>query len=72
MVGYKYNTEQEAIDAVSLCNEYYGIPVSEDSVTKTFTDFFYDESIGYYLIYSEELKVLLVNLQEIIIILSKL
>jgi hypothetical protein len=55
-----------------LCNEYYGIPVSEDSVTKTFTDYFYDESIGYYIIYSEELKVVLGNPQEIIIILSKL
>jgi len=72
MVGYKYNTEQEAIDAVALCNEYYGIPVSEDSVTQTFTDYFYNESIGYYIIYSEELQQVLGNPQEIIIILNKL
>jgi hypothetical protein len=46
--------------------------VSEDSVTQTFTDYFFNESIGYYIIYSEELQQVLGNPQEIIIILNKL
>ena len=52
--GYKYITEQEAIDARKQCADYYGLPVAPDDVTQywvdyeTADDFFYiifDESI---------------------------
>jgi hypothetical protein len=52
--GYKYQTEQEAIDARKQCADYYGLPVSPEDVTQywvdyqTADDFFYiifDESI---------------------------
>lgn len=39
--GYKYLTEQEAQDAVALCNTYYGIPSSPTSVTTTWTVYYY-------------------------------
>ena len=29
--GYKYTTEQEAINAVKACNQYYGIPKEGDT-----------------------------------------
>jgi len=29
--GYKYTTEQEAQSAVTLCNQYYGIPIEGDT-----------------------------------------
>ncbi len=37
--GYKYNTEQEAINARELCDTYYGIPVSPDDVTQNWVDY---------------------------------
>jgi hypothetical protein len=52
--GYKYITEQEAINARKQCADYYGIPVLPEDVTQywvnyeTADDFFYiifDESI---------------------------
>ena len=52
--GYKYITEQEAIDARKACADYYGLPVTPEDVTQywvdyqTADDFFYiifDESI---------------------------
>ncbi len=37
--GYKYNTEQEAIDAREACDTYYGIPVSPDDVTQNWVEY---------------------------------
>lgn len=34
MIGYKYTTEQAAINAVKACNTYYGIPVHPDDITQ--------------------------------------
>jgi hypothetical protein len=54
MLGYKYQTEQEAIDARKQCADYYGLPKSPEDVTQYWVDyqsaddFFYiifDESI---------------------------
>lgn len=67
MVGYIYKTEQEAINAVNSVNKYYGIPISEDSVTQTFTDFNHIENIGYFIVYIEELKEILGEPTEIIL-----
>ncbi len=37
--GYKYNTEQEAINAREACDVYYGIPVAPDDVTQNWVDY---------------------------------
>ena len=39
ITGYKYNTEQEAINAREACDAYYGIPVSPDDVTQNWTEY---------------------------------
>jgi hypothetical protein len=41
--GYKYDTEQDAIDAREACDAYYGIPVSPDDVTQNWVDYQYAE-----------------------------
>ena len=41
--GYKYDTEQEAIDAREACDAYYGIPVAPDDVTQNWVDYQFAE-----------------------------
>jgi hypothetical protein len=61
ILGYKYLTEIEAINAVELCNQYYGIPVSPQSTTTTWITFSF--SFGspdfYYVLYNDTLPVVL-------------
>ena len=58
MLGYKYNTEIEAINAQKSCNAYYGIPKSEKDITKNWCT--YDYSDGFwYIIYDESLEPIL-------------
>jgi len=37
--GYKYTTEQAAIDAREACDTYYGIPKSPDDVTQNWIEY---------------------------------
>jgi hypothetical protein len=37
--GYKYTTEQEAIDARKQCADYYGLPVTPEDVTQYWVDY---------------------------------
>jgi hypothetical protein len=39
MLLYKFNTQEEAEQAVQQCNTHYGIPVSPDAVTQTWCSF---------------------------------
>lgn len=39
MIGYKYNTEEEAINAREACDAYYGIPVSPDDITQNWVEY---------------------------------
>jgi len=39
VLGYKYQTEQEAIDARKQCADYYGLPVSPEDVTQYWVDY---------------------------------
>jgi hypothetical protein len=39
ITGYKYNTEQEAIQARKQCADYYGLPKSPTYVTKYYVDY---------------------------------
>ena len=62
--GYKYNTEQEAINAREACDTYYGIPVSPDDVTQNWVEYQaanLDNPIFYYIRFDESLKVVLGN-----------
>ena len=64
ILGYKYNTEQEAIDAREACDTYYGIPVSPDDVTQNWVEYEtanLDNPIFYYIRFDESLKVVLGN-----------
>jgi hypothetical protein len=60
--GYKYTTEQEAIDAREACDSYYGIPVSPDDVTQNWVEYNtanLDEPIFYYIKFDESLRIVL-------------
>jgi hypothetical protein len=60
--GYKYTTEQAAIDAREACDTYYGIPVSPDDVTQNWVEYQtadLDTPIFYYITFDESLKVVL-------------
>lgn len=62
ILGYKYNTEQEAINARESCDAYYGIPVSPDDITQNWVEYQIAElniPQFYYIIYDESLKVVL-------------
>jgi hypothetical protein len=62
--GYKYTTEQEAINAREACDTYYGIPVSPDDVTQNWVEYetaSLDNPIFYYITFDESLKVVLGN-----------
>ena len=44
ITGYKYLTEQEAVDAVNYCNQYYNITKTENNVTSSWCEYDKDES----------------------------
>ena len=69
--GYKYTTEQDAIDARETCDTYYGIPVSPDSVTQNWVEYQFaelNEPQFWYIIYDQSLEVILGQLQQFEII----
>lgn len=53
MIGYKYNTIQEAQAAVDLINTTLGIPVSPEATTRTWTNYQYD-SLGFWYIIADD------------------
>lgn len=62
ILGYKYDTEQEAINARESCDTYYGIPVSPEDITQNWVEYkIADFNIPkfYYIIYDESLNVVL-------------
>ena len=62
ITGYKYNTEQEAINAREACDTYYGIPVSPDDVTQNWIDYQFAELNNpqfWYFIYDQSLEAVL-------------
>ena len=64
VLGYKYTTEQEAIDAREACDTYYGIPVAPDDVTQNWVEYQaanLDTPIFYYIRFDESLKIVLGN-----------
>jgi len=60
--GYKFTTEQDAINAREACDAYYGIPVSLDDVTQNWVDYLFAELNTpqfWYIIYDQSLEVVL-------------
>ena len=60
--GYKYTTEQDAINAREQVDAYYGIPVAPDDITQNWVDYNtaeLDTPIFYYIIFDESLRVVL-------------
>ena len=59
MKGYKYTTEQAAINAVKACNTYYGIPTGQvGEVTQRWCDYQFAELNDpqfWYIVYDESL-----------------
>jgi hypothetical protein len=58
MLGYKYDTEQEAIDAREACDAYYGIPVNDTDITRNWTEYLtaiYNNPIFWYFMYDVSL-----------------
>lgn len=71
ILGYKYNTEQEAINARETCDAYYGIPVSPEDITQNWVEYQIAElniPQFYYIIYDESLRVVLGEPQNLDII----
>jgi hypothetical protein len=54
MLGYKYATEQEAIDARKQCADYYGLPKSPEDVTQFWVDYQTADDF-FYIIFDESL-----------------
>ena len=52
---HKYNTLEEVESAINQINQYCGIPVSEDSITQTYANYY--EFEDYYLILVDEITV---------------
>ena len=62
IIGYKYDTEQDAIDARKQCADYYGLPVSPEDTTKFWVDYqtaTANEPIFWYIVYDNSLDVIL-------------
>lgn len=60
--GYKYTTEQEAIDARKQCADYYGLPVAPEDVTQYWVDYQtaeLDNPIFWYIEFDESIRVIL-------------
>ena len=58
MLGYKYNTEDEAIIAREACDSYYGIPVAPDDITQNWVEYSFAELNTpqfWYIVYDETL-----------------
>ncbi len=64
VLGYKYNTEQEAIDARERCDYYYGIPVSPEDITQNWCEYQIAElnnPIFWYIVFDDSLIPVLGN-----------
>jgi hypothetical protein len=60
--GYKYTTEQEAIDARKQCADYYGLPVAPEDVTQYWVDYNtaeLDNPIFWYIVFDESIEQIL-------------
>jgi hypothetical protein len=62
ITGYKYTTEQEAIDARKQCADYYGLPVTPEDVTQYWVDYQtaeFNTPVFWYIVFDESIRVIL-------------
>ena len=62
MIGYKYATEQEAIDARKQCADYYGLPKTPTDTTLYWVDYqeaSLDIPIFWYITFDESIEAIL-------------
>jgi hypothetical protein len=60
--GYKYTTEQEAIDARKSCADYYGLPKTPEDTTLYWVGYqeaSLDTPIFWYIFYDESIETIL-------------
>ena len=60
--GYKYTTEQEAINARKQCADYYGLPVAPDDVTQYWVDYEtaeLDTPVFWYIVFDPSIEIIL-------------
>ena len=60
--GYKYTTEQEAINARKQCADYYGLPVTPDDVTQYWVDYEtaeLDTPVFWYIVFDPSIEIIL-------------
>jgi hypothetical protein len=60
--GYKYTTEQEAINARKQCADYYGLPVTPDDVTQYWVDYEtaeLDTPVFWYIVFDPSIEMIL-------------
>ena len=58
IIGYKYDTEQDAIDARKQCADYYGLPVSPEDTTLFWVDYqtaSLNQPIFWYIVHDDSL-----------------
>jgi hypothetical protein len=54
--GYKFDTEQEAVNARKQCADYYGLPTSPENETKYWVDYQYSELGFWYIIFDASIE----------------
>jgi hypothetical protein len=62
ILGYEYITEQQAQNAVNLCNTHYGIPQEQGDITQNWCSYTYaglNTSPFWYIIYDDTLSIVL-------------
>ena len=69
-LGYRFNTEQEAKDAIHVLNVYYGIPVSPDATTQSWCDYGYNNEY-WYIVWDDSMNIVLGEPIEIVIKIEK-
>ena len=60
--GYKYTTEQEAINARKQCADYYGLPVAPEDITQYWVDYEtaeLDSPIFWYIVFDPSIEIIL-------------
>jgi hypothetical protein len=59
VLGYQYQTEQEAQTARKQCADYYGLPVTPEDVTQYWVDYQtaeYDTPIFWYIVFDKSIR----------------
>ena len=62
VTGYKYNNEQEAIDARKQCADYYGLPTAPDNETIYWVNYEtadFNTPIFWYIVFDQSIEIIL-------------